>query len=144
MLLFVYPAAVFCGIISLVHLSSVGIICICHYATHGCHKLRGWVACVGCFGLPHQEQAHDKEAFALFEWIHYSAGLELYLFCCQNKLRVDLCWPWFAKCLCPLSVFQDVEKEKELRTHLTHEEIRKKVEQYNADSRDHFKMTLVS
>ncbi|XP_051746716.1 ras association domain-containing protein 3 isoform X1 [Ctenopharyngodon idella] len=36
----------------------------------------------------------------------------------------------------------DVEKEKELRTHLTHEEIRQKVEQYNADSRDHFKMTL--
>lgn len=42
------------------------------------------------------------------------------------------------------SVFQDVEKEKELRTHLSHEDIRQKVEQYNADSRDHFKMTLVS
>ncbi|KAK7129781.1 hypothetical protein R3I93_019427 [Phoxinus phoxinus] len=42
------------------------------------------------------------------------------------------------------SSHSDVEKEKELRTHLTHEEIRKKVEQYNADSRDHFKMTLNS
>lgn len=37
---------------------------------------------------------------------------------------------------------KDVEKEKELRTHLTYEEIRKKVEQYNTESRDHFKMTL--
>lgn len=57
-------------------------------------------------------------------------------------------WPvltfLFAKSLYSLFVFQDVEKEKELRTHLTHEEIRQKVEQYNADSRDHFKMTLVS
>ncbi|KTG26731.1 hypothetical protein cypCar_00023112, partial [Cyprinus carpio] len=41
-----------------------------------------------------------------------------------------------------VSVFQDVEKEKELRTHLTYEEIRHKVEQYNTESRDHFKMTL--
>ncbi|XP_065121949.1 ras association domain-containing protein 3 isoform X2 [Paramisgurnus dabryanus] len=36
---------------------------------------------------------------------------------------------------------KDVEKEKTC-TQLTHEEIRQKVEQYNADSRDHFKMTL--
>ncbi|XP_051976258.1 ras association domain-containing protein 3-like isoform X1 [Xyrauchen texanus] len=39
---------------------------------------------------------------------------------------------------------KDVDKERELRTHLTHEEIRQKVEQYNAASRDHFKMTLNS
>ncbi len=43
-----------------------------------------------------------------------------------------------------VSVFQDVEKEKELRTHHTYEEIRQKVERYNTVSRDHFKMTLVS
>uniref|UniRef100_A0A672P158 Ras association domain family member 3 n=1 Tax=Sinocyclocheilus grahami TaxID=75366 RepID=A0A672P158_SINGR len=48
-----------------------------------------------------------------------------------------------AKCLYSLSVFQDVEKGKELRTHLTYEDIRQKVEQYNTKSRDHFKMTLV-
>ncbi|XP_051544310.1 ras association domain-containing protein 3-like [Myxocyprinus asiaticus] len=42
------------------------------------------------------------------------------------------------------SSHSDVEKERELRTHLTHEEIRQKVEQYNAASRDHFKMTLNS
>ncbi|TRY79047.1 hypothetical protein DNTS_011027 [Danionella cerebrum] len=36
----------------------------------------------------------------------------------------------------------DVEKEKELRTHLSNEEIRHRVERYNTDSRDHFKMTL--
>uniref|UniRef100_A0A8C0YHN1 Ras association domain family member 3 n=1 Tax=Cyprinus carpio carpio TaxID=630221 RepID=A0A8C0YHN1_CYPCA len=40
------------------------------------------------------------------------------------------------------SSHSDVEKEKELRTHLTYEEIRHKVEQYNTESRDHFKMTL--
>ncbi|XP_043092217.1 ras association domain-containing protein 3 isoform X2 [Puntigrus tetrazona] len=41
----------------------------------------------------------------------------------------------------PTSI-KDVEKEKELRTHLTYEEIRQKVEKYNTESRDHFKMTL--
>ncbi|XP_050963793.1 ras association domain-containing protein 3 isoform X1 [Labeo rohita] len=42
------------------------------------------------------------------------------------------------------SSHSDVEKEKELRTYLTYEEIRQKVEQYNTESRDHFKMTLNS
>lgn len=37
---------------------------------------------------------------------------------------------------------KDVEKEKELRTHLTFEEIRQKVDRYNRDSRDFFKMSL--
>ncbi|KAI1888465.1 hypothetical protein AGOR_G00185430 [Albula goreensis] len=37
---------------------------------------------------------------------------------------------------------KDVEKEKELRTHLSREEIRQKVELYNASVRDHLKMTL--
>ncbi|KAG9280370.1 ras association domain-containing protein 3 isoform X2 [Astyanax mexicanus] len=36
----------------------------------------------------------------------------------------------------------DVEKERELRTHLSYEEIRQKVELYNSASRDHLKMTL--
>ncbi|XP_016122126.1 ras association domain-containing protein 5-like [Sinocyclocheilus grahami] len=40
------------------------------------------------------------------------------------------------------SSHSDVEKGKELRTHLTYEDIRQKVEQYNTKSRDHFKMTL--
>ncbi|XP_068076818.1 ras association domain-containing protein 3 isoform X3 [Danio rerio] len=38
----------------------------------------------------------------------------------------------------------DVEKEKELRTHLTFEEIRQKVDRYNRDSRDFYKMSLSS
>ncbi|XP_037397255.1 ras association domain-containing protein 3 [Pygocentrus nattereri] len=37
---------------------------------------------------------------------------------------------------------KDVEKEKELRTHLSFEEIRHKIEFYNATTRDHLKMTL--
>ncbi|XP_027007729.1 ras association domain-containing protein 3 isoform X1 [Tachysurus fulvidraco] len=36
----------------------------------------------------------------------------------------------------------DVEKEKDLRTHLSHEEIKHNIELYNAATRDHFKMTL--
>ncbi|XP_071776705.1 ras association domain family member 3 isoform X2 [Centroberyx gerrardi] len=36
----------------------------------------------------------------------------------------------------------DVEKERELRTHLSREEIRQKIEQYNTLTRDHLKMTL--
>ncbi|XP_036433335.1 ras association domain-containing protein 3 isoform X1 [Colossoma macropomum] len=36
----------------------------------------------------------------------------------------------------------DVEKEKELRTHLSLEEIRHKINLYNAATRDHLKMTL--
>lgn len=39
---------------------------------------------------------------------------------------------------------QDVEKEKELRTQLSREEISHKVELYNSAVRDHLKMTLVS
>ncbi|KAI7792126.1 ras association domain-containing protein 5 isoform X1 [Triplophysa rosa] len=42
------------------------------------------------------------------------------------------------------SSHSDVEKEKEPQAHLTLEEIRQRVEQYNTDSRDHFKMTLNS
>ncbi|MGH0118824.1 UNVERIFIED_CONTAM: hypothetical protein FKN15_056211 [Acipenser sinensis] len=37
---------------------------------------------------------------------------------------------------------QDVEKERELRTHLGKEEIRQKVELYNSSVTDHLKMTL--
>ncbi|KAJ8262023.1 hypothetical protein GJAV_G00161230 [Gymnothorax javanicus] len=37
---------------------------------------------------------------------------------------------------------KDVEKEKELRTHLSREEISHKVELYNSAVRDHLKMTL--
>ncbi|XP_035384310.1 ras association domain-containing protein 3 isoform X2 [Electrophorus electricus] len=39
---------------------------------------------------------------------------------------------------------KDVEKEKELRTHLSLEETKHKVELYNAATRDHLKMTLNS
>ncbi|XP_066525367.1 ras association domain-containing protein 3 [Hoplias malabaricus] len=37
---------------------------------------------------------------------------------------------------------KDVEKDRELRSHLSFEEIRRKVELYNAVTRDHLKMTL--
>nr|ADO28037.1 ras association domain-containing protein 3 [Ictalurus furcatus] len=37
---------------------------------------------------------------------------------------------------------KDAEKEKDLRTHLSYEEIRHKIDLYNAATRDHFKMTL--
>lgn len=43
-----------------------------------------------------------------------------------------------------VSVNQDVAQERELRTHLSREEIRQKVELYNNSSKDHLKMTLVS
>ena len=43
-----------------------------------------------------------------------------------------------------VSVHQNVEKERERRTQLSSEEIRQKVEQYNALTKDHLKMTLVS
>ncbi|XP_017350019.1 ras association domain-containing protein 3 isoform X1 [Ictalurus punctatus] len=36
----------------------------------------------------------------------------------------------------------DAEKEKDLQTHLSYEEIRHKIDLYNAATRDHFKMTL--
>ncbi|GAA6105848.1 ras association domain-containing protein 3 isoform X2 [Tachysurus ichikawai] len=39
---------------------------------------------------------------------------------------------------------KDVEKEKDLRTHLSYEEIKHNIELYNAATRDHFKMTLLS
>ncbi|TSK13214.1 Ras association domain-containing protein 3 [Bagarius yarrelli] len=38
---------------------------------------------------------------------------------------------------------QDAEKEKDLRTHLSYEEIRHNIDLYNAATRDHFKMTLL-
>lgn len=38
--------------------------------------------------------------------------------------------------------WKDVEKEKELRTQLSKEEIRQKIEQYNTLTTDHLKMTL--
>ncbi|MGH0135913.1 UNVERIFIED_CONTAM: hypothetical protein FKN15_060356 [Acipenser sinensis] len=37
---------------------------------------------------------------------------------------------------------RDVEKERELRTHLSKEEIRQKIEVYNSSVTDHLKMTL--
>ncbi|XP_029351375.1 ras association domain-containing protein 3 isoform X2 [Echeneis naucrates] len=37
---------------------------------------------------------------------------------------------------------QDVEKERELRTEFSREEIRQRIEQYNMVTRDHLKMTL--
>ncbi|KAK0145829.1 Ras association domain-containing protein 3 [Merluccius polli] len=45
-------------------------------------------------------------------------------------------------CLSPWCVHQNVEKEKERRTQLSREEIRQRVEQYNALTKDHLKMTL--
>ncbi|KAF7694008.1 ras association domain-containing protein 3 isoform X1 [Silurus meridionalis] len=36
----------------------------------------------------------------------------------------------------------DAEKEKDLRTHLSYEEVNHKIELYNTATRDHFKMTL--
>uniref|UniRef100_A0A4W5R3H0 Ras association domain family member 3 n=1 Tax=Hucho hucho TaxID=62062 RepID=A0A4W5R3H0_9TELE len=39
---------------------------------------------------------------------------------------------------------KDVEQERELRTHLSRQEIRQKVELYNSSSKDHLKMTLAS
>lgn len=33
------------------------------HLTRGCHQLRGCIC--GCFGPPHQKQAHDKEAFII-------------------------------------------------------------------------------
>uniref|UniRef100_A0A7N8XG62 Ras association domain family member 3 n=1 Tax=Mastacembelus armatus TaxID=205130 RepID=A0A7N8XG62_9TELE len=38
--------------------------------------------------------------------------------------------------------YKDVEKERELRTELSREEIRQKVEQYNSLTKDHLKMTM--
>uniref|UniRef100_A0A665VQF6 Ras association domain family member 3 n=1 Tax=Echeneis naucrates TaxID=173247 RepID=A0A665VQF6_ECHNA len=38
--------------------------------------------------------------------------------------------------------FHDVEKERELRTEFSREEIRQRIEQYNMVTRDHLKMTL--
>ncbi|KAI4904624.1 hypothetical protein NFI96_014606 [Prochilodus magdalenae] len=49
---------------------------------------------------------------------------------------------FFKKPLGKLSEQKDVEKEKELRTHLSVEEIRRKIELYNSATRDHLKMTL--
>ncbi|KAJ8006960.1 hypothetical protein DPEC_G00112620 [Dallia pectoralis] len=39
---------------------------------------------------------------------------------------------------------KDVEKERELRTHFSREDIRQKVETYNFSTKDHLKMTLNS
>ncbi|GLD74024.1 ras association domain-containing protein 3 isoform X2 [Lates japonicus] len=39
---------------------------------------------------------------------------------------------------------KDVEKERELRTEFSREEIRQKIEQYNSLTKDHLKMTLSS
>ncbi|XP_032361550.1 ras association domain-containing protein 3 isoform X3 [Etheostoma spectabile] len=41
-----------------------------------------------------------------------------------------------------VTVSKDVEKERELRTEFTREEIRQKIEQYNMLTKDHLKMTL--
>uniref|UniRef100_A0A8B9KPD2 Ras association domain family member 3 n=1 Tax=Astyanax mexicanus TaxID=7994 RepID=A0A8B9KPD2_ASTMX len=49
---------------------------------------------------------------------------------------------FFKKPAGKLTEKKDVEKERELRTHLSYEEIRQKVELYNSASRDHLKMTL--
>lgn len=45
--------------------------------------------------------------------------------------------------LCPFSS-KDVEKERELRTEFSKEEIWQRIEQYNLLTKDHLKMTLVS
>lgn len=45
--------------------------------------------------------------------------------------------------LCPFSS-KDVEKERELRTEFSNEEIWQRIEQYNLLTKDHLKMTLVS
>ncbi|XP_037616283.1 ras association domain-containing protein 3 isoform X2 [Sebastes umbrosus] len=41
-----------------------------------------------------------------------------------------------------VTVSKDVEKERELRTEFSREEIRQKIEQYNTLTKDHLKMTL--
>ncbi|KAF7657532.1 hypothetical protein LDENG_00025600 [Lucifuga dentata] len=43
-----------------------------------------------------------------------------------------------------LTESKDVEKEKEVRTELSREEIRQKIDQYNSLTKDHLKMTLGS
>lgn len=43
-----------------------------------------------------------------------------------------------------VSVNKDVEKQRELRTEFSQEEIRQKIEQYNSVTKDHLKMTLRS
>ncbi|XP_041112933.1 ras association domain-containing protein 3-like isoform X2 [Polyodon spathula] len=49
---------------------------------------------------------------------------------------------FFMKPLSKPNICRDVEKERELRTHLSKEEIRQKVELYNSSVTDHLKMTL--
>ncbi|XP_041713362.1 ras association domain-containing protein 3 isoform X2 [Coregonus clupeaformis] len=72
---------------------------------------------------------------------------------CQERVSLD-CHPSGPVVVdTPLSPFSkdhlnnnippiDVEQERELRTHLSREEIRQKVELYNSSSKDHLKMTL--
>lgn len=47
-------------------------------------------------------------------------------------------------CFLFVCLHQDVEKERELRTEFSREEIRQKIELYNSVTKDHLKMTLVS
>ncbi|XP_033880323.2 ras association domain-containing protein 3-like isoform X2 [Acipenser ruthenus] len=49
---------------------------------------------------------------------------------------------FFKKPLSKPNFCRDVEKERELRTHLSKEEIRQKLELYNSSVTDHLKMTL--
>lgn len=86
----------------LLHLRSIAIIYIFHYATHGCHQLRGWIRML--FWAPASGTGSWQRSHC-FEWLHYSAVLESYLICCQNEQRVDLCWPFcllnaYNHCLC--------------------------------------------
>ncbi|XP_040885974.1 ras association domain-containing protein 3 [Toxotes jaculatrix] len=51
---------------------------------------------------------------------------------------------FFKKPLGKVTESKDVEKERELRTEFSREEIRQKIEHYNSVTRDHLKMTLGS
>ncbi|KAM9704948.1 ras association domain-containing protein 1 [Menidia menidia] len=64
---------------------------------------------------------------------------------CRDKVRLD-CHPAASPSsqdqLNNNTQLHDVEKEKELRTELSREEIRLRIERYNSLTRDHLKMTL--
>lgn len=88
--------------------------------------------------------------------VGYCVECELFLhvlsstFSCTLSWQTLHCWIisvdlWLIVSCFPFSsVRQDVEKERELRTEFSREEIRQRIELYNSVTKDHLKMTLVS
>lgn len=94
-------------------------------------------------------------------WMKWWLKMQQYV----SNLSPFSCWYCFCLCVAPLLTWialfflyqrlhfilfyscvwlQDVEKERELRTRFSKEEIGRKIEQYNSSVKDHLKMTLVS